>query len=363
MKHVNEQYAVTIQNWKISKMTKCRLCNTKIADKKGSHIVPHFLLKRIENIEGKTGRDYELGFTIEKLNAKSHFGRSVQPEKLEEIYGEITDEDIEKNEHLLIVDNMFCSDCENRLAVIESEYAKTIETTNTENYESGISSAVGLLLWASVIWRMSINGKSGVKLNEEQNEKLRQILDCFLPQKLEEIDEHGMLENGLIKSLSYKLLRYSDSKDDDEKWLFFHPDFYNPLTLLIDEFVLCFSLDNNFEDISDKDCLGINELIKQAPINQVKSKSNELIKPFDNATYKNMTTNLVEMTKEEYISGLDEFFDTVHVAAGGNGKQMPREIKAEIMAELTSESKKSGRRYTQEEIKKSTMKIMKKYAP
>ena len=343
-------------------MTKCRLCNSKIADKKGSHIVPHFLLKRIENIDGKTGRDYELGFTIEKLNAKSHFGRSVQPEKLEETYGEITDEDIEKNEHPLIVDNIFCSDCENRFAVIESEYAKTIEITNTENYESGISSAFGLLFWASVIWRMSINGKSGVKLNEEQNEKLRQILAGFLPQKLEELDEHSMLESGLIKSLSYRLIRCNDCEDVDAKWLFFHPDFYNPLTLLIDEFVLCFSFDNNFEDINDKDCLGVNELINQAPINEVKSKSHELIKPFDNATYKNVTTNLVKMSKEVYISGLDEFFDTVHIAAGGNGKKMPPEIKAEIMAELTSESKKSGRKYTQEDIKKSTWKIMKKYA-
>jgi len=342
-------------------MIKCRLCNTKIADKKGSHIIPHFLLKRIENIDGRTGRDYELGFTIEKLNVKSHFGRSVQPKKLEETYGKITDEDIEKNEHSLIVDNMFCSDCENRFAVIESEYAKSIETINTENYESGISSVVGLLFWASVIWRMLINGKNEIKLCEEQSEKLRQILDNFLPQKLEELDEDSMLENGLLKSMSYRLIRCNDCEGDDAKWLFFHPDFYDPLTLLIDEFVLCFSFDNNFEDINDKDCLGVNELIKQAPINEVKSKSNELIKPFDNATYKNMTTNLVEMLKEVYLSVLDDFFDAVHVAAGGNGQQMPPEIKAEIMAELTSESKKSGRRYTQEDIKKSTIKIIEKY--
>lgn len=34
-------------------MEKCNLCKENDADKKGSHIVPHFLLKRIENIEGK----------------------------------------------------------------------------------------------------------------------------------------------------------------------------------------------------------------------------------------------------------------------------------------------------------------------
>ena len=42
---------------------------------------------------------------------------------------------------------------------------------------------------------------------------------------------------------------------------------------------------------------------------------------------------------------------------------MLSEIKAEILAELTSDEKKIGRKYTQEDIKNSTMKIMKKYAP
>jgi hypothetical protein len=83
----------------------CRLCHKKEADKKGSHIVPHFLLKRIENIEGKTQRDYELGFRIDKMGMSSHFGRSVQSEKLEETFGEISDKDIENNTHPLVVDN------------------------------------------------------------------------------------------------------------------------------------------------------------------------------------------------------------------------------------------------------------------
>ncbi|MCH8048068.1 MAG: hypothetical protein IID44_30610, partial [Planctomycetes bacterium] len=133
------------------------------------------------------------------------------------------------------------------------------------------------------------------------------------------IDEKGIKENGLVKSLSYKLLRSSDCKDDDAKWLFFHPDFYNPLCLLIDEFVLCFSFDDNFEDIDKKDCLGMNEMIKQAPINKADSDSKEKIKPFDNATYKQMASKLVEMAKEDYNDGLDAFFDKVHVTAGGKG--------------------------------------------
>lgn len=34
-------------------MSKCLLCNTNEADKTGSHIIPHFLMKMIDNQKGK----------------------------------------------------------------------------------------------------------------------------------------------------------------------------------------------------------------------------------------------------------------------------------------------------------------------
>ena len=79
-------------------MKKCLLCQEREADKTGSHIVPHFLLKRIDNQIGVKGRDNELGFVIGKLETKSYFGRNVLPEKLEKIYGEVDDELIENND-------------------------------------------------------------------------------------------------------------------------------------------------------------------------------------------------------------------------------------------------------------------------
>jgi len=336
-------------------MNKCRLCNTNEANKKGSHIVPHFLLKRIENIEKKTGRDYELGFTIERLYSISYFGRSVQPEKLEETYGEITDKDIEKNKHPLIVDYLFCSICKERLANIESVYSNTINTVKNIDYESGVNSSIGILFWVSVLWRMSINAKSGVKLNPDQNEMLRRILDSFLSK---DIREDLMLKNDLIKSISYKLLRYYDCKEGDAKWLIFHPDFQNPLCLLIDEFVLSFSLNGCYEDLDSKDCFSINEEMKSAPINKVGTP--EKIKSFDNLVYKKLNLSIVEKIKKVYLDGLNEFFDKVHIRMGGKGSTMPIDIKKSILKEITSDEKKLGRKYTQKEIVNSTYKILKK---
>jgi hypothetical protein len=76
-------------------MKNCLICNKIPANKTGSHIIPHFLLKRIDNEEGSKKRDKEMGFLLSEFNPTSYFGRSTKLETLENIYGEITEERIE----------------------------------------------------------------------------------------------------------------------------------------------------------------------------------------------------------------------------------------------------------------------------
>ena len=171
-------------------MSTCRLCETREANKKGSHIVSHFLLKRIENVDGKPGRDYELGFAIGEFDTESYFGRAVSPEKLEETFGELTEDEIAGNKHPLIVDHYFCSVCEERLSKIEGEYSKMLVTFDKEKeYASGASSSIGLLFWMSVFWRMSIHQHSGTYLSDEENELMRSFLDRFLSIDISKIDQ------------------------------------------------------------------------------------------------------------------------------------------------------------------------------
>jgi hypothetical protein len=60
---------------------------------------------------------------------------------------------------------------------------------------------------------------------------------------------------------------------------------------------------------------------------------------------------------------MDDFFNKVHIALQGPGKKMPVEIKNEILLEVTSDKKKPGRRYTNQDLIDSTYKVLKKYAP
>jgi hypothetical protein len=319
------------------------------------------MLKRIENIDGETGRDYEIGYKIESKKTSSHFGRSVQPERLEKTFGEITDEDIANNDHPLVEDNFFCSQCEDRLAQIESEYAKTIDTKDENEYESGVNFPIGLLFWGSILWRMSVHGESGVKLTSKQNEFLREILDSFLPRKNGIIDEKLISESDSVKSISYKLLRCHNCDRDDSKWLIIHPDFYNSPCLFIDEFILVYSLNGKYVEYEETDCFEMNDLILEAPINIV--GYNEVIKPFDKKRFKELGVKIANKAKDEYVRGCYEIFDQVHIAIGGKGEKMPINIKQEIMKEIIFNESKIGRKYSQEEIKNSIFKVLKKYAP
>lgn len=138
-------------------MNNCKICNSK-ANKSGSHIIPHFLLKRIDS-EHK-GRDKEMGFVISEKNPSSYFGRATNVETLEKIYGEVDEDRIGSNSIPLIEDFIFCSRCEAELATLENNYSTSISKNDQPigiNYSSGIDSEQALLFWISIFFRLSIS--------------------------------------------------------------------------------------------------------------------------------------------------------------------------------------------------------------
>ncbi len=236
------------------------------------HIVPHFLLKRIHNVDGKTGRDNELAFNISKYGIKSYFGRSVLPEKLDEVYGNITDHDISNNKNIQVIDNIFCNKCEEGLASLENEYSHTIDKVENIDYHSGVDGDKGILFWGSVLWRMSIGKRSGVFFSESQNEKLRKVLNDFL-------NKDAVNTKRLLSDISYKIIRFHNCTSQDIKILFIHPKFRDLFCLLVDEFIIVMSLENDFSELNKIDFYDLNDKIIYAPTIMVDNK--EIIKPLD----------------------------------------------------------------------------------
>ena len=124
-----------------------------------------------------------------------------------------------KSVFLFVVDNVFCTSCEKKLSVIESEYAKTLNKKNTQIYSSEIKVEISFLFWMSIIWRMSINKKSGTELTSGENEILRRILNRYLAESLESINIAEMKLAEDLKKISYKILRSPDYSDKNFTFL------------------------------------------------------------------------------------------------------------------------------------------------
>lgn len=157
-----------------NKECKCLLCKSNVADKTGSHIVPSFIMKRIN---GDGQRDHEIGFAIKAGIVEPYFGRDIYEEKRRAI----TDREdmMESRENLDVCDYIFCKECENYFGSLESAYAPSLslnfsEKANTINNKVAPKDA--LLFWCSVVWRISATGHLGQKISPNLEEKLRNVL-------------------------------------------------------------------------------------------------------------------------------------------------------------------------------------------
>jgi hypothetical protein len=337
----------------------CKLCKIKKADKKGSHLVPHFLLKLIENIDGKLDRDYEIGFLINELDAKPHFGRSVSPEKLEDVFGELSEEELNENKHPLVVDYYFCTVCENRFSTVESIYADSLKNYDDKEYRSGIPCELGILFWGSVIWRMSLGESMNVQLTKNQIEKLRRILDTYLNLNPKEIDFEQMRSNKNIRKISYKLLRAPNFYKTHPTHLAVNLKMRNPYSIVFGEFFLFFSFNSNYNDFLQNSFFNIKELVFDAPENTINNE--EIIYSLKEDVLLQFNSDFVDYAVNLRKKSLGSLWDKLLVKMGGKGENMPSAIKEEIFNELYADRLKLGKQHSRQELLETTVRVVSRH--
>lgn len=152
----------------------CALCRAVKADKTGSHLAPNFLIHGAFSFDGKGSRFREIVMR-DNLNTQSRslfYGAEVSPEAISADLGRgLTDEEIDSNINVLECDNLFCTGCEARFALLESEYAKFYRGEKT-----AVNAKVAYLFWLSVFWRMCV-GRMSIFLDGEDEFAMRGILD------------------------------------------------------------------------------------------------------------------------------------------------------------------------------------------
>lgn len=339
-------------------MELCKLCKKNPAEKTGSHIIPHFLVKRIDNQKGDKGRDKELGFSIGEFETTSYFGRSVLPEKLNEVFGDISEEEIRRNNNPFIIDNLLCTECENKIAQVENEYAKTL--TNKEAV-SGINSNIAMIFWISVLWRMSVSKNQNLFLKSQEEEKLRRILANHLNAEIKNIDFDKIKNDPDFVDIGYRLIRCPDYSDREATYLVCHPYHKMPYSVIIDEYVLLFYFKKGHIDNIVQSFFGFEKDLKGKPVNTVTDGENKII--YKNETFKECLSKMLGLIIDRRMDNYNWIFDQIHVKLGGKGTIMPTEIKNSIIKKMTDDEKKLGRRYTFDDLTKTMYEVLKKYAP
>ena len=210
----------------------CLLCRKKIADCKGSHIVPNFLLQTAFTYDQKAKRNHEVSFFIDSnsFNTSLYVGREVSSEKIVELKkNNITDEEVKANTNHFTRDYLFCSTCEKRFAVIENEYA-----CFNNGIKQSVNPRLAYLFWLSVIWRMSVT-HTCIQMPAALNKQIRIVLDSNLSLEKKEVisSKHS------LGPFAYFLMRFFSS-ETMKTGLLAERKVSNPYLVLIDTWALFF---------------------------------------------------------------------------------------------------------------------------
>lgn len=337
-------------------MENCKLCKNAAADKKGSHIIPHFLLKKIENVDGSKLRDMELGFTITATDSKVHFGRSVRPEKLEEVLGKLDETDIENNRHPMVLDYIFCNNCETRLSIIESIYSIGLSKSVNSKNESGNSGIISMLFWISVFWRLSIIHPN--IFSKREMEFMRKSLDKYLVSNGEEINEKEIIESQVFNKIGLRILK-SSLTDTEASHHVIHPRFKYPYSMIIHDMVITLSFSNNFSIYKNSNLFGLsNEILESTP---TLLSGNEILNPLEASMLRTMNLEVVNTSVRQRKNFFNSKLNEIHKRLGGRGNSMPSDIKSLIWSHMVNKENEMGKQFTLEDFYDSVIEVFKNH--
>ena len=324
-------------------MKKCLICNVNDANQTGSHIVPHFLSKRVDNQEGEKGRDKELGFVVDINDSRMYFGRGILPEKLEEVYGEVDDELLAQNNIDGIVDNIFCDKCEKKLGVIESAYSKSLNTIAPAGvtYESNKEVATGFLFWVSVIWRLSLMQGNNFILKDKERKKLSRILKRYLDVDINKIELDA--NDADLADIGYKILRAPDFSERLPTVQYSHPFHGRPYTIMVDEYIIFFYFKKSYLKGMPVNFFGSLPLQHGSYFNTPFNE--EKILSVSDDEYKSIINNMMKFFAEKKMEKLNKNMNLIHQKMFPNqGKEMDPRLKSIILKKISDNEIKVGKR-------------------
>lgn len=280
----------------------CLLCKINKSDKKGSHYTPAGITKRVIG-----ERDKEELYTIcsHEAETSTYYGRSNLSNK---------DPEIRKPPH--VDDYIFCTECEKRLGIIESECNNplivltdalaagklTISKTKNGNKYYSFSSPnrnIIIIYFYSIIWRQCLQQEleiGSVFISKVFQEQLREIIHTEISKPIMEIEKSKDFENypPLIILTTYH------KGDSTTNFITPHPTPSNPQLFFIGTYI---NLIKHSEQASVKTKTGFPSTLLEKDL-VINFWHEGLIGIVNEGVWNNVITKLAKLETEKFLHNM-----------------------------------------------------------
>lgn len=206
----------------------CRLCKSP-ANQTGSHVVSHMLINDLLSEKHGNHRDDGVLFGISSSGDTKHqIGRSVLPEKIEEIFGE-NNEVINNDTNLTTYDFIFCTKCEKSMAGLEGKAKPILEKLKKEKYRITDNDEIDLMLFFLLqLWRSSEVSLMGFNLDKRSNGIIKRSLFNYL------------IENSIPELTGVLGVFIIQKSSKTDGLLFLNSGTQSPYYFVFDGFAICY---------------------------------------------------------------------------------------------------------------------------
>ncbi|MBN1969875.1 MAG: hypothetical protein JW870_10950 [Candidatus Delongbacteria bacterium] len=256
---------------------KCRICNINEANQTGAHIFPAWMISSSFD-EKSRNRDNEIIYNISPFSYNiPFFGRSVSPDKVKgELGRELSDEEIKNQTNILVVNNLWCRDCEKKIKVAEDYFLSNIEN-QTEDFSKeeeikikkfgNVNTQLLRLFFYSLIIRAHIARLGGVILNKKAETKIIRYFNKYLKLTLDETLNAlaNFPDKSQILSFPIRCIKTEKMENSTRAGVYIHHKYNKPYCFIINRYIMQFYCKGSSFNFSPNSFFGICDLISRQP--------------------------------------------------------------------------------------------------
>ena len=236
--------------------TYCALCK-KEANKTGSHIISHSIIKKAINYKGSILRHKESSFSTQlgsNLKVGYYGGQSLLPEQREEELQKVNQNIENLSENPDTEDYIFCDACEKRFTGIEEYFSgkilNTLEAFTINQSKRDLSeilvlkeftksneNAIIKLFFLIQLWRASVSKTKDFKLKAKFEERLRKAL-LLLSSDVRNINFQSIHELLCDFSMAIVYMKNAPNSDTTNNVVELNPNLNLPYFAILNQFVV-----------------------------------------------------------------------------------------------------------------------------